>query len=92
MRILVLSSAVCCLGLVMGCAQPEPEPVMPEPVYDKYGNEIVGDGCTQTAGSANCYPRGDYQPPSSGQRGGGAQGGGRGGTGQGTGTGAAGVP
>ena len=88
MRIVAISSAVLGLGLVMGCSQPEPEPVMPERVYDKYGNQL-DDGCSQTAG-ADCDPRGDYQPPST-QRGGG-QGGGRGGAGQGGAAGAAGNP
>lgn len=48
------------LMIVTACAQPEPapEPIAPEPVYNKYGNES-GGGCTggQTAGTnTNCIP------------------------------------
>lgn len=43
------------------CAQPEPvpEPIAPEPVYDKWGNGVSAGGCTggQTGGAgANCIP------------------------------------
>ncbi len=53
-------STISILVIVSACAQPEPvpEPIAPEPVYDKYGNE-GGGGCTggQTAGgSSNCIP------------------------------------
>lgn len=93
MRFVSISSMVFALGLAAGCSQPEPEPVIitPEPVYDKYGNEIGGGGCAQTPGAAGCDPDDDqrrYGQPGNG--GGGSQnGGGRGG--QGT-PGAAGQP
>lgn len=39
---LILSSAIVAISILSACAQQEePAPVvMPEPVYDKYGNEI----------------------------------------------------
>ncbi len=32
------------LVLVTACAPPAPEPILPEPVFDKYGNEIISGG------------------------------------------------
>ena len=50
--------------LAAACSQPEPEPtyITPEPVLDKYGNEVGGGGCPEgsTAGAAgNCLPGDD---------------------------------
>ena len=85
MRIVAISSAVFILGLAAGCSQsePEPAPIMPEPVYDKYGNEVASGGCSQVAGTADCLPPDDYRTPST-HRGGGGGGGGTPGTGGGT--------
>lgn len=80
-RILCISVA----GLLMtACSQREPEPtyITPEPVFDKYGNEVGGGGCTgaSTAGAAggNCLPDGgDYnRTPTPSDGGGGSSGGG----------------
>ncbi len=39
---LKITAVLVALTALTACAQPEPEPVpvMPEPVYDKYGNQI----------------------------------------------------
>ncbi|MDF2140283.1 hypothetical protein [Paenirhodobacter sp. CAU 1674] len=44
------------LGIVAACAAPAPTPIMPEPIYDKYG-DVVTAGCRprDTAISAQ-YP------------------------------------
>jgi len=63
--------------LVLGaCAQPEPEPIMPEPVYNKYDEGDGGGGCVggQIAGAGDqCIP---YDNPSEQEGGGGGQTGG----------------
>ena len=66
MRIGTVLPASLLLALA-ACAQPAPEPapVMPEPVYDKYGNDRDGGGCTGQAGAAPCYPL-TTQPPQPG--------------------------
>lgn len=35
---------VSAVALLFGCAKTVPEPIAPEPIYDKYGNEILGGG------------------------------------------------
>jgi len=59
-------STVSALVIVAACAQtePAPQPIAPEPVFDKYGNEMTqGGGCSggQYAAGAdsNCIPTGD---------------------------------
>lgn len=39
---LKLTAVLIALTAMAACSQPEPEPVpvMPEPVYDKYGNQV----------------------------------------------------
>lgn len=74
-----------CFGAAMilaACAQtepaPQPAPIMPEPVFDKYGNEVDGGGggCAGgTAGAANCVP---LTPQTPGRDGGGGSAGGAG--------------
>jgi hypothetical protein len=32
--------AACGILVLAACAQPEPEPVTPEPIFDKYGNAV----------------------------------------------------
>jgi hypothetical protein len=63
-----LQLAIPMLMIVAACAQPEPTPapIYPEPVYDKWGNDISGGGggCAggqQAGGSANCIPQTDRQ-------------------------------
>ncbi len=48
-------TATSCLFLVVGCTQnEEPQPIYPEPIYNKYGN-VVGcsDGSTVTGSTAD---------------------------------------
>ena len=75
------------LLIVAACAQPEPipEPIAPEPIFDKYGNELDGGGgCTggQYAGtSSSCIPpTGQQGYDETGQQDGGGDASGNGGT------------
>ncbi len=73
---MVLVISMLALG---ACSQPEPQPIQPQPTYDKYGNPD-GGGCVggQTAGGGNpCPPPGDYyeQPDGGGGNTGGQTGG-----------------
>ncbi len=67
MMLLKTLSTVSALVIVAACAQtePAPQPIAPEPVFDKYGNEMSqGGGCSggQYAGAdSNCIPTSDQQ-------------------------------
>jgi len=73
MTLFKLHLALPALLFIAACAQPEPvpEPIYPQPVYDKWGNDIGagGGGCSggKTAGaSSNCIPQtgqGRYKQP-----------------------------
>ena len=40
MKKFTLAAMLVTVSFLAACAQPEPEPIMPDPVYDKYGNPV----------------------------------------------------
>jgi hypothetical protein len=40
MKIMKAAAILATASFLWGCAQPEPEPIAPEPTYDKYGNVV----------------------------------------------------
>lgn len=47
------------LVIVASCSAPAPEPIAPEPIYDKYGNQIIGGGGQQCRDGRQSYSPND---------------------------------
>jgi hypothetical protein len=56
MQIWVKTFAAIAVGTILASCAPKPEPIMPEPVYDKYGTIVVNECRPSTVPVSPNYP------------------------------------